>query len=58
MPKNPPACVFGPPDEETKRRGLKVKPRTIEIPVEGSETPVTKSGLVLMDAGAFTVYVR
>ena len=45
-------------DEETKRRGLKVKPRTIEIPVEGSETPVTKSGLVLVNAGAFTLYIR
>ena len=45
-------------DEETKRRGLKVKPRTLEIPVEGSETPVTKSGLVLVNAGAFTLYVR
>ena len=45
-------------DEETKRRGLKVKPRTIEIPVEGSETPVTKSGLVLVDAGAFTLYLK
>ena len=45
-------------DEETKRRGLKVKPRTIEIPVEGSETPVTKSGLVLVNAGAFTLYVK
>ena len=45
-------------DEETKRKGLKVKPRTIEIPVEGSETPVTKSGLVLVNAGAFTLYIR
>ena len=45
-------------DEETKRRGLKVKPRTIEIPVEGSDTPVTKSGLVLVNAGAFTLYIR
>ena len=45
-------------DEETKRKGLKVKPRTIEIPVEGSETPVTKSGLVLVDAGAFTLYLK
>ena len=45
-------------DEETKRKGFKVKPRTIEIPVEGSDTPVTKSGLALVNAGAFVLFVR
>jgi len=45
-------------DEETKRKGFKVKPLTLEIPVEGSDTPVTKSGLALVNSGSLVLYVR
>ena len=45
-------------DAATASRGLTLKRRTITIPVEGSETPTTKSGLMLVDAGGFTVFMK
>ena len=45
-------------DAATARRGLKLQRRTITIPVEGSETPTTKSGLMLVDGGGFTLYIK
>ena len=45
-------------DADTKRKGFKVKPVTISVPVEGSDTPTTKSGLALMEAGSIVLFVR
>ena len=45
-------------DADTKRKGFKVKPVTISVPVEGSETPTTKSGLALMEAGSIVLFIR
>lgn len=44
-------------DAETARRGLKLKRRTITLG-EGTETPTTKSGLALVNAGAFTLFIK
>ena len=45
-------------DAATRGKGYKLKPRTIEVAVEGSETPVQKSGLALVEAGGTVLLVR
>jgi hypothetical protein len=45
-------------DADTKRKGFKVKPVTISVPVEGSDTPATKSGLALVEAGSIVLFIR
>ena len=52
------ATVKFKPDAATRSKGYKLKPRTIEVAVEGSETPVEKSGLALFNAGGSVLIIR
>lgn len=54
----PDATVKFKPDAATRSKGYKLKPRTIEVAVEGSETPVEKSGLALVNEGGFVFVIR
>ena len=54
----PDATVKFKPDAATRSKGYKLKPRTIEVAVEGSETPVEKSGLALFNAGGSVLIIR
>jgi hypothetical protein len=53
----PDASVNFKVDAATKRKGLKVKPHVVTLQVEGAD-PVTKSGLALVDAGSFVLFIR
>ena len=54
----PDATVKFKPDAATRSKGYKLKPSTIEVAVEGSETPVEKSGLALFNAGGSVLIIR